>query len=200
MGDIIDVDLFSLKYTYMSAQPITFYGDYDQDTGALSLASDKYLINVKQSDKNLIVHDATPEKIKYVRDLFRLDMKMDYYYKKINTDFYMEKAIAMYEGMRVTKDDPWVTTVTFILSQFNNVKRIRKITKNLIENYGTLKVDEDSGNEYKYMPPPEVIKSLSEEQLLKCGTGFRAKYLIEALGIALKMLTYTSSIQIIMIN
>ena len=53
-------------------------------------------------------------------------------YGAINTDQFMAKAIAEFYGMRITKNEPWEATLCFVMSQFNNIKRIRRIMLNLI--------------------------------------------------------------------
>jgi N-glycosylase/DNA lyase len=180
---IIPVKLFNLKYTFESAQPITFYGDLLSDK-ELKYVDNKELIHIKYEENNnkgiIKLFNSDNYKLNNVIKTFGLNENMKTYYKKIVTDEHLEKAVNLYNGMRLTLNDPWVTTVCFILSQFNNVKRIRKITKNIIDRYGVDTIDKGTGINIKTFPSPEIISKLTNEELLKCGTGFRSKYLIDA--------------------
>ncbi len=96
-------------------------------------------------------------------------------YSNISTDNFMESAIREYSGMRVTLNDPWETTVCFILSQYNNMKRIRKITMSLKQKYGERAID----GSVKF-PTILSLNKAKEEDLKECGMGFRAKYILAA--------------------
>lgn len=96
-------------------------------------------------------------------------------YSNINTDIFIDNAIKNYYGMRITKNEPWETTLCFIISQFNNIKRIRLIMKNLLERYGEpYYID---GKKVMLFPSAERISKATIPELMSCGTGFRAKYI-----------------------
>ncbi len=100
---------------------------------------------------------------------------MNKIYNRIKTDQFMEEAINRFYGMRVTENPPWETTLCFLVSQFNNLKRIRLIMKNLINKFGEpYYID---GKKTILFPTPERISKASISELMSCGTGFRAKYI-----------------------
>jgi N-glycosylase/DNA lyase len=105
---------------------------------------------------------------------------MRYIYKKINTDSFVSASIKNCEGMRLTVNDPWETTICFITSQFNNVKRIRMIIKNLINKLGTPIYDKNNRFIGKTFPDSEALRRATYGELMACGTGFRAKYIKSA--------------------
>jgi N-glycosylase/DNA lyase len=111
---------------------------------------------------------------------FRLEDRMPYIYKKISTDEHISNAVSLYKGMRLTINDPWETTLTFIISQFNNVKRIRLITKNIIDKFGTPVFNAKGEIIGKEFPQSGSLLAASEKDFMALGAGFRSKYIKEA--------------------
>jgi N-glycosylase/DNA lyase len=91
----------------------------------------------------------------------------------------MVNAIEKYRGLRITKNDPWEATLCFVISQFNNVKRIRGIVGRLIAAYGE-EQRFDSGNvelRFRAFPTPEALARQSAKSLMVHGAGYRAEYI-----------------------
>lgn len=82
----------------------------------------------------------------------------------------MAEALGIGRGIRILRQDPWETLVTFILSQNNNIPRIRGIVSRLCA---------ACGNRF---PEPEDLCSVGTDGLYALGCGFRAKYLTDAAG------------------
>ena len=80
----------------------------------------------------------------------------------------MAEALESGRGIRILRQDPWETLVTFILSQNNNIPRIRGIVARLCA---------ASGGRF---PDPADISRIGTEGLYALGCGFRAKYLTDA--------------------
>ncbi len=89
-------------------------------------------------------------------------------------DDYMRQGMAYTPGMRVLRQPPFETLISFIISANNNVKRIAGIIEAICERYGAAL---DGGWDF---PTPEMLSSLTEAQLKACGAGYRARYIIEA--------------------
>ena len=181
----MEVRLFDMKHTFESAQPLTFRADYDAAVNSLLYTSGDQLINVGASggvdNADIIV---VSRDIGYangeVARRFRLHDDMKKIYKKINTDEHIDAAIKRYRGMRLTLNDPWETTLCFIISQFNNVKRIRLIVRDIVNKYGGEVLNGNGMPVARSFPSSARLMRLSTKELLKCGTGFRAKYIKEA--------------------
>ncbi len=77
-------------------------------------------------------------------------------------------------GVRVLNQEPWEALCSFIISQNNNIKRIKGIIERLCECYG-----KRLENGYAFPSPFEIAK-LSIEDLAPLRCGFRAKYIIDA--------------------
>ncbi len=179
------VSLFNLRHTFESAQPLTFYADYSHASGTLTYPYDSMVINMMHAggtDKGIIkvVSRNSARAASEVRRRFRLDDNMQLVYKKISTDNFMKKAVSSYRGMRLTVNDPWETTMVFILSQFNNVKRIRLTTRNIINRFGSDITDDYGKVIAKSFPQSRDLLKATEQDYRALGAGFRAKYLKEA--------------------
>ena len=80
----------------------------------------------------------------------------------------MAAALDAGRGIRILRQDPWEALATFILTQNNNIPRIRGIVSRLCA---------ASGNRF---PEPEDLLRIGTEGLYALGCGFRAKYLTDA--------------------
>ena len=114
-------------------------------------------------------------------DIWRPYLDLDRDYTAIKTrlsegDDIMKKACEYGYGIRILKQDLWETIVSFIISQNNNIPRIKGCIERLCDNFG-----EPIGNETVRhdIPRPEVMAALTVEDLAPVRLGYRAKYLIE---------------------
>ncbi len=78
-------------------------------------------------------------------------------------------------GIRILRQEPYEALCTFIISQNNNIKRIKGIVQRLCENFG----DKIGENEFAF-PTAEKMASLSVDDLAPLRAGFRNRYLIDA--------------------
>lgn len=78
-------------------------------------------------------------------------------------------------GIRILRQEPYEALCTFIISQNNNIKRIKGIVQRLCENFGE-KISDDTFA----FPSPEKMALLTAEDLAPLRAGFRNRYLIDA--------------------
>ena len=76
-------------------------------------------------------------------------------------------------GIRLLRQDPWEASCSFVISQCNNIPRIKKIVETLCSNFG-----EEIGGAYYSFPGAEKIASLSEKDLEVLRSGYRAEYIL----------------------
>ncbi|MBE6897457.1 MAG: DNA-3-methyladenine glycosylase 2 [Ruminococcaceae bacterium] len=86
----------------------------------------------------------------------------------------MREATGYAPGIRVLKQDGWETLCTFIISQNNNIKRIRGIVERFCQLFGE---ERNGGFDF---PTPQRLASATLEDLAPLRAGFRAKYLLDA--------------------
>lgn len=69
--------------------------------------------------------------------------------------------------------------ISFLISQQNNIVRIRRCIENICSRYGEEKITSD-GTKYHAFPTPIQLAKATEEELLECNLGYRAKYVKSA--------------------
>jgi N-glycosylase/DNA lyase len=171
---------FSLKHTIESGQPLTFYSDFHpgKRMDSLSYPTERGRISlIYDSESGRIGYDftgkySTPSAATEITKRLGLDHDLKSIYGEICTDQFMARAIAELYGMRITGNEPWEATLCFVVSQFNNIKRIRRIILNLMNKFG-----EDRGAHGRLFPTPEALASADISEIRACGTGFRDRYI-----------------------
>lgn len=93
-------------------------------------------------------------------------------------DAVMPKAMAWGEGIRILRQDPWEAVCSFIVSQNNNIPRIKKIISAMSRAYGEPITAE--GNTYYAFPTAKALADAGEAKIFELRTGFRAKYIYDA--------------------
>ncbi len=108
----------------------------------------------------------------------------------------LKDALKCSNGIRILHQDGWEAICSFIISQNNNIPRIKGIVADLCQACGELTdislmechISEAhylrKGNFYTF-PTPEKILPLGIDGLFKLKTGFRAKYIYDAVEKAL---------------
>ncbi|MCL1819172.1 MAG: DNA-3-methyladenine glycosylase 2 family protein [Oscillospiraceae bacterium] len=94
---------------------------------------------------------------------------------KITTDEFMEKAVEFGRGIRILRQDFWEALCSFIISQCNNIPRIRGVIERLCAAFG-----EPIGQGYHAFPAPVTVAELSVQDLRGIGAGYRAEYILNA--------------------
>ncbi|MBR6811854.1 MAG: DNA-3-methyladenine glycosylase 2 family protein [Oscillospiraceae bacterium] len=105
------------------------------------------------------------------------DLERDYeaMRSRLGVSDYMTKACEFGKGIRILRQEPWEALCTFIISQCNNIARIRGIVERLCALKG-----EELGEGLYSFPSFDTVASLSEEDLAPLRSGYRAKYILEA--------------------
>lgn len=105
------------------------------------------------------------------------DLKRDYsvIQNSFSHDRNVSEAAEIGKGIRILKQDKWETLVSFIISQNNNIPRIKKIIESLCALLG-----EPLGNGQYAFPTPEKIYNAGAEGLAPIKAGFRVKYILDA--------------------
>ncbi len=91
-------------------------------------------------------------------------------------DAYLQAAARLGGGIRILRQELWEMIVTFIISQRNNIPRIRKCVAAICREFGEKGTD-FRGRPYDRFPSSEALASASEEALRGCGLGYRAPYI-----------------------
>lgn len=91
---------------------------------------------------------------------------------------YLAVCVEYGRGIRILRQDGWEALCSFIISQCNNISRIKGIVERLCSMFGE-PVDFE-GQRYYSFPSAERIASVSVEELAPLRCGYRAPYIISA--------------------
>ena len=90
-------------------------------------------------------------------------------------DPFLWQAAEHEKGIRILRQDPWETLISFIISQNKNIPAICRSVELLAETCGEKRTDR-RGIAYYAFPGPKAVAALSEEDLKGCKLGYRWKY------------------------
>ena len=139
------------------------------------VAYNKYLELEKLNDGTIVLYNTNEEDFNNIWcDYFDLNRNYGEIIDAISGNAILKAAASFGSGIRVLNQEPWETLCSFIISQNNNIKRIKGIIARLCENFG-----EDMGGYYSF-PSAQKIASLTLEDLSVLRSGFRAKYILDA--------------------
>ena len=78
-------------------------------------------------------------------------------------------------GIRILRQEPWEALCSFIISQNNNIPRIKGIIDRLCEGFG----ERLPGGDYTF-PSAQRLSELTEQDLAPIRAGFRIRYILDA--------------------
>lgn len=111
------------------------------------------------------------------RDYFDLDTDYGEIERRVDKkDAYLTAAVQCGSGMRILQQELWEVIVSFIISQQNNIPRIKKCVESLCRNFGE-KRENFRGEAYYTFPEAEVLAGHALEDFSVCSLGYRAKYI-----------------------
>ena len=113
---------------------------------------------------------------KAVERYFSLDHPLGKICASFPNDPVMQEAAAFCRGLRIIRQPKWECLATFITSSMKQVAHIRQISRALRERYGErLPL---SPSHVSAFPRAEPLARATEDELRKCGLGYRAQYLL----------------------
>ncbi len=138
------------------------------------IALGRYL-KIKQDKTDLIFYNTSKEDYDNIWKGY-FDFERDYgaILKKARENDLLRRITKDCGGIRLLKQDPWEALCSFIISQNNNIPRIKGIITRLCENFGD-KIE--CGYTF---PTAEKLANLTVEDLAPLRAGFRAKYILSA--------------------
>jgi 8-oxoguanine DNA glycosylase domain protein len=95
--------------------------------------------------------------------------------KEIANDDIMKNAIDFAGGIRILNQDPFECLLSFIISQNNNIPRIKGIIARMSESYG-----QECEGKYLF-PTLNELTNINIDALFELRMGFRAKYIYDAI-------------------
>lgn len=170
---LTEVTEFSLKDTLDCGQ--TFRWQEKEPDIWHGVAFGKYLkIGIKGSE--VTFYDTDKETFESIwQDYFDLQRDYSSIISVLSQNEVLASAASFANGIRILRQEPWEALCSFIISQNNNIPRIKGIVERLCNNFG----DEISDGFFSF-PSAKQIASLTIDDLAVLKSGFRAKYILDA--------------------
>lgn len=148
-----------------------------QEDGSFCGVAYRKNVNVRLDGDDLYIYNATKADFENIWHRY-FDLELDY--GKIREEIsaihpVLSEAARYAPGIRILQQEPYEALCTFIISQNNNIKRIKGIVQRLCECFG----DEIEDGVFAF-PTPERMALISPDDLAPLRAGFRNRYLVDA--------------------
>ncbi len=175
--EISDLDRFSVSKIFDCGQCFRFD---PVNNGIEGVAFGKFLRFEQPDNTTVIIRGITKNDFD-ARFCHYLALDEDYsavdsdILKRMENDETLSKAIEYGSGIRILRQDGWEALCSFIISQNNNIPRIKKIIFNMSKQFGE-KIDD----EHYAFPTAQALYEAGSDRIFELKTGFRAKYIFDA--------------------
>lgn len=166
-----NADSFDLSQTLDCGQAFRF----SENGGVWRGVALGRLLEMRRDGDDIIFFNITKDEFqsKFYR-YFTLDIDYPQIKRGFSEDKYLSLAIEYAGGIRLLRQDKWECLCSFIISQNNNIPRIKGIIERLCEAFG-----EQVPGGFAF-PSAARVAALSAEQLAPLRAGFRTKYILDA--------------------
>jgi N-glycosylase/DNA lyase len=165
---------FSLEHTLVCGQLFRWEKLGDWWYGVVA----DHVVKIKQSGERLIFH-VFPEtqNQKFVENYLRLDDDLPSILSQISKDEHMRRAINLFCGLRLSRQEPWECLVSYICATYKSIPAIKKMVNSISRQFGE-KLTFD-GYVFYTFPKPTDLAQACPKDLRSCGLGFRAERALE---------------------
>ena len=114
---------------------------------------------------------------KWLEHYLAVDEDIDAIVGTFPKDEPLTRAVALYPGLRLLRQEPWESLASFICSSTKQIVQIQEIIRLMSSRFGK-RIPNTHGPELTFsFPTAEVIAAAGEKALRECKLGFRAPYL-----------------------
>lgn len=162
---LIKDELFDPKAILTCGQVFRFF---NIDNSWFVFSKDKHAVITKEEETFIISGDA-----EYFFNYFDLSNNYHAIIDSLKNKPLINDALAVGKGIRILKQAPFETIISFIISANNLIPRIKGIIERLCANLG------ENMGDYFAFPTAQAMASQPLEFYTKIGCGYRDKYLLE---------------------
>ncbi|MBQ9947619.1 MAG: DNA-3-methyladenine glycosylase 2 family protein [Oscillospiraceae bacterium] len=164
---------FDIKQTFLCGQ--CFRWSEAEDGIFHGIALGRYL-RLRQETDGVTLLDIQEQDIPLWEDYFDLSTDYGSIIGRFSADETLCAASKGSSGIRILRQEPFETLISFIISQNNNIPRISGIIGRLCESFG-----EKIEGGYSF-PTAERLNGIVPEDLAPLRAGFRARYICDAVN------------------
>ncbi|MCL1803387.1 MAG: hypothetical protein FWG30_07070 [Eubacteriaceae bacterium] len=160
--------LFDIDKTFGCGQAFRFQKQQDGSTSGIAFGKELTLVN--EGRYVFLPGVSELDFLNVWAEFLSLDEDYSMMNAQIAGEESLDKAIEFGAGIRILKQDPWEATISFIISQNNNIPRISKTIEKLCYSY----------SEAGIFPSSEDIVQGGKGKLEEMGLGYRDSYVFSA--------------------
>lgn len=135
-----------------------------------------HVLTVTAENGGITIDGISENDFENIHRYLTLDIDYDAIRRELSElDPILADAVKHTDGLHLLRQDSWEALCSFLISQNNNIPRIKGIIKRMCELYG-----EHIADGYYSFPSAERLAELSAEDLAPLRCGYRAAYLIDA--------------------
>ena len=149
---------------------------YGYDNGVWHVNSLDHILYIKDNGNE---YEMETDDVEYFKHYLDLERDYEAIQKEVQDNGFVSEAIEYGKGVRVLNQDPFEMLFSFIVSQNNNIPRIKGTIEKFCKYLGK------DMNGYYAFPTLEALASKDVNFYKECGCGYRAEYIK---GIAEQML------------
>lgn len=166
-----ETDTLSLLQTLEGGQ--AFRWSHDENNIFSGWAGNRFL-RLRQEKDGVTLLGVEEEDVPLWLGYFDAETDYNAVIEQLSADETLKLAAGANRGLRILRQEPFETLISFIISQNNNIPRIKGIISRLCECFG-----EECEGGYAF-PSAERLSELSEEDLAPLRAGFRNRYILDA--------------------
>lgn len=152
---------------------------WEQDGDSYVGATGGYIAKASLVGSTLMV-EASGGDENFWREYFDLDTDYGKIKKSISAlDSKIDKAIRCGYGIRILNQDLFETIISFIVSQNNNIPRIKKCIDSLCKEYGK-HLGSFYGQDWYAFPDAKTLAQAKASDLAKLKLGYRSEYIVKS--------------------
>jgi N-glycosylase/DNA lyase len=114
---------------------------------------------------------------KFVENYFGLDDDLQKIRDDVGIDEHVRNALRQFWGLRIIRQDPWECLASYICATYKSITAIKHMLFKLSKKFGERMVLD--GCDFYSFPAPEKLAKATESDLMGCGLGYRARYVLE---------------------
>jgi len=112
----------------------------------------------------------------FIENYFGLDDDLQKIRTEIGGDEHIRNAIRELWGLRIVRQDPWECLISYICATYKSITAIKNMLLKLSKKFGEKMPL--NGCDFYTFPTPEKLAKTTESDLMECGLGYRAKYVL----------------------
>ena len=173
--EIFGVSDFDLEKTFECGQCFRWSAD---ESGTYTGVAFGHAARLRRCGESVFISCSSEDFETVWRDYFDLDRDYPQIRQALCVDDFMRSATEFGAGIRLLRQEKWESLCSFIISQNNNIPRIKTIINTLCREFGEI-IDFDDEQLYTF-PSAERLAGIDEKQLAPLRCGYRAEYIVNA--------------------